>query len=109
MWLTSGSWLYAKWDFPFEIDRAWSAIRLTQITGAAATDADYNEDGVIDSADYVAWRKLDINGADGYEAWVRSFGEAAGSGGNASQVPEPTFTLLLNIAPVIALARRRGR
>ena len=24
MWLTSGSWLYAKWDFPFPIDRSWS-------------------------------------------------------------------------------------
>jgi hypothetical protein len=33
MWLTSGSWLYAKWDFPFPVDRSWSALRLTQVTG----------------------------------------------------------------------------
>jgi hypothetical protein len=32
MWLTNGSWLYAKWDFGFAIDRTWSAIRVTQIT-----------------------------------------------------------------------------
>jgi hypothetical protein len=32
MWLKSGSWLYSKWDFPFEIDRSWSALRLTQVT-----------------------------------------------------------------------------
>jgi len=33
LWLKSGSWLYSKWDFPFAIDRTWSALRLTQITG----------------------------------------------------------------------------
>ncbi len=32
MWLTKGSWLYAKWDFPWSIDRAWSALKLTQVT-----------------------------------------------------------------------------
>jgi hypothetical protein len=35
MWLTAGSWLYAKWDFTFAINRNWSAIRLTQVTGEA--------------------------------------------------------------------------
>jgi hypothetical protein len=32
MWLTSGSWLYAKYDFPWSINRSWSALRLTQVT-----------------------------------------------------------------------------
>ena len=32
MWLTRGSWLYAKWDFTFSIDHTWSALRLTQVT-----------------------------------------------------------------------------
>ena len=32
MWLTSGSSLYAKYNFPFAIDRSWSALRLTQVT-----------------------------------------------------------------------------
>ena len=35
MWLTRGSWLYAKWDFfpPLNnIDHTWSALRLTQVT-----------------------------------------------------------------------------
>ncbi len=32
MWLTRGSWLYAKWDFGFRIDHTWSALRLTQVT-----------------------------------------------------------------------------
>lgn len=30
MWLKSGSWLYAKWDYGWSIDRAWSAIEVTQ-------------------------------------------------------------------------------
>lgn len=33
MWLTNGSWLYAKWDFGWPINRSWSALRLTQVTG----------------------------------------------------------------------------
>ncbi len=32
MWLTAGSWLYAKWDFGWPITRSWSALRLTQVT-----------------------------------------------------------------------------
>jgi hypothetical protein len=35
MWLggwQSASWLYAKWDYPWSIDHAWSAIKLTQVT-----------------------------------------------------------------------------
>jgi len=32
MWLTRGSWLYAKWDFSWGIDHTWSALRLTQVT-----------------------------------------------------------------------------
>lgn len=35
MWLgghTSASWLYAKWDYGWAIDHAWSALRVTQIT-----------------------------------------------------------------------------
>ncbi len=37
MWLKNGSWLYAKWDFGWEIQRSWSAIRLTQVTPEPAS------------------------------------------------------------------------
>ena len=37
MWLTKGSWLYAKWDFGWPITRSWSALRLTQITPEPAS------------------------------------------------------------------------
>jgi hypothetical protein len=32
MWLTRGSYLYAKWDFTWSTDHTWSALRLTQVT-----------------------------------------------------------------------------
>jgi len=33
MWMTQGSVMYAKWDFPWDIHRAWSMVRITQTTG----------------------------------------------------------------------------
>jgi len=35
MWLTRGSWLYAKWDFSWSIRHTWSALRLTQVTATS--------------------------------------------------------------------------
>lgn len=40
MWLGghgSPSWLYAKWDFGWPIERTWSALRVTQITPEPAS------------------------------------------------------------------------
>ncbi len=37
MWMTGGSVLYAKWDFPFAINRSWSMVRITQITPEPAS------------------------------------------------------------------------
>lgn len=40
MWLgghTGPSWLYAKWNFGYDIERTWSAIRVTQITPEPAS------------------------------------------------------------------------
>jgi hypothetical protein len=62
-------------------------------------DGDYNEDGKVDAADYVVWRKTDGTPA-GLALWKANFGEMAGAGagvgaaagGNA--VPEPSSLLL---------------
>jgi len=32
MWLKQNSWLYAKWDYSFTIDHAWSDLLITQVT-----------------------------------------------------------------------------
>ena len=87
---------------------------------------DYNANGVVDAADYVAWRNTSGQtgitpgtGADGnssgtidpgdYDYWRARFGNAAGSGSLAatgSAIPEPTAALLL-IAGTIAHCLRR--
>jgi Lamin Tail Domain/PEP-CTERM motif len=49
---------------------------------AAGLDGDFNEDGTVDAADYVIWRK---NGGtpEEYDAWAANFGESGGGEGGA--------------------------
>jgi hypothetical protein len=79
---------------------------------------DYNEDGVVNAADYVVWRDKNgsafdlpnrdpsamgnIGPAD-YEFWVDHFGESAASGASSALVPEPTAIAML-LAGALALA-----
>jgi hypothetical protein len=72
---------------------------------------DYNNDGRVDAADYVVWRKSNINGAAGYNTWRTNFGRTAGSGSALSSgaVPEPGMLMLIGGGLVgLALARRRA-
>jgi T5SS/PEP-CTERM-associated repeat protein len=73
---------------------------------------DYNQDGRVDAADYVVWRKNDATQA-GYNLWRTNFGRTAGSGTGASAgatvaVPEPTATFIVLTASLAALYRRRS-
>jgi hypothetical protein len=81
-----------------------------------ALAGDYNNDGNVDAADYVVWRKfVNTNFAlpnetasegavdeDDYNAWLANFGAAGGGGG--SPVPEPSTILFV----LIAYLARRG-
>jgi hypothetical protein len=60
-----------------------------------SASGDYNSDGLINAADYVAWRKLQSQfGAEpGYQAWKQQFGQSSPGAGGA--VPEPTSAILL--------------
>jgi hypothetical protein len=57
---------------------------------------DYNTDGKVDAADYVAWRKTD-GSIGGYSTWRANFGRTSAAAGeiNAAAVPEPAATLTL--------------
>jgi hypothetical protein len=77
------------------------------------TPGDFNNDGRVDAADYVVWRKNEgtmnslpndnnIGGTIGsahYNLWRANFGTTAGSGSalSGAVVPEPTITVLLLI------------
>jgi hypothetical protein len=73
---------------------------------------DFNQDGVVDAADYIVWRKSGGSQAD-YNDWRTNFSATASGAAavapsaSASAVPEPsTLGLLLPLAAA-ALRRRR--
>jgi autotransporter-associated beta strand protein len=71
---------------------------------------DFNNDGKVDGADYVAWRKIDGSPA-GYSLWRTHFGQTAGSGSelpsaeSLSAVPEPNLAMLFVICAPLLLRR----
>ena len=77
-------------------------------------EGDYNGDGMVDAAVYVAWRKNDGTPA-GYNTWRANFGNPSGTGALAGAVagshavPEPCSLLLAGLATLIAafVVRRR--
>jgi hypothetical protein len=61
---------------------------------------DHNGDGIVDAADYVAWRKLpNLFGGDpdGYDAFHENFGETSVGSGGGGAVPEPAACTLMLI------------
>jgi hypothetical protein len=74
---------------------------------------DHNKDGVVDAADYVAWKKNPsaFNGTPlGYDEWVENFGEMLGGGGEGGVVPEPaTWLLLAMAASALGFTRRHAK
>jgi hypothetical protein len=96
-----------------------------QLVVAAALLGDYNQNGEVDTADYVVWRDTlgnavpPFSGADGdgdgtiddddYDVWTANFGATSGSGSGAQDqaaVPEPTSLMLaLLVAGGVGLMR----
>ena len=84
---------------------------------------DYNNNGIVDGADYVVWRKSNgtttslpndpVGGTIGqaqYDNWRAHFGQTAGSGVGAianADVPEPSTLLLLMLGGTGWCLRRR--
>lgn len=72
-------------------------------------DGDYNADGTVDAGDYVVWRNnlgapagtlandphATAIGTDQYATWKTNFGDTLSASLVASNVPEPTSTMIL--------------
>lgn len=75
-------------------------------------EGDYNNNGKVDAADYVVWRKTGINGQQGYDTWRANFGRMAmpAASGATAAVPEPATVLFCVLAVcVLAVSRWRHR
>jgi hypothetical protein len=89
---------------------AYSRHFLIHVPAAAALPGDFNNNGTVDAADYVVWRKTDGT-QTGYDTWRALFGDHAGGGSSANAnatVPEPaTAAMLMFASAVCGLLRRR--
>ncbi|HEY3392786.1 MAG TPA: PEP-CTERM sorting domain-containing protein [Lacipirellulaceae bacterium] len=85
------------------------------ITVGGGLPGDYNNDGKVDAADYVVWRKNPAaHGGDpaGYNTWRTNFGAMSGGGSSSSApgaVPEPACFMLLFVGLSGIWIRRRHR
>jgi len=106
----------------FQVDAIGGTLILTSLfTGLAG---DYNEDGVVDAADYTVWAdSMGQTGADlaadgggngvieqaDYDLWKTHFGESIASGSEADPVPEPGTLLLALLALAFVPLQMRHR
>jgi T5SS/PEP-CTERM-associated repeat protein/autotransporter-associated beta strand protein len=98
-------------DFELEL---FTGSGLLEVTSRGAP-GDYNDDGIVDAADYVVWRKLD-GSQDGYDNWRANYGVVPASGASIAAfadaespiaAPEPASALLWMIGWAAAMAIRR--
>lgn len=104
-----------------ELSLRYNVPGLGQITGGvvfaslAVSDlpGDYNNDGVVNAADYTVWRDgaAPNSGPAGYDLWADNYGQtafsASSTGSAGTAIPEPSSALLLLLfALAPSLARR---
>jgi hypothetical protein len=107
-------------DFDWLIDNF--TVELFGSNAPAGLLGDFNEDGKVDAADYIIWRKNEtannpLPNDDGlttqaarFSLWKANFGEMTMPGSGAGAVPEPASMALLVLGGLLTIgARRRGR
>jgi autotransporter-associated beta strand protein len=77
----------------------------TLVSLAVGLTGDFDQNGAVDAADYVWWRKFDGTPA-AYESWRSNFGTTAPSAsGTAIAIPEPRTWMLASIGAAALLVR----
>jgi len=108
--------------FSYELVDTGSLIQL--VVAPPKIPGDFNDDGAVDAADYIIWKKLrdteadlpnddDLPGPIGsahYALWQQNFGRSEGDGGQGGgEVPEPAAALLIILGMFGCAAKRRSR
>jgi hypothetical protein len=109
---TSISGIGVHGDLVFSFGYNGGPMVPVDVSYVDSLSGDYNHDNRVNAADYVGWRKADINGAQGYIDWRTNFGTGVpGSGTSLSNaaVPEPGCCVLAVIALLGNGIRRRRR
>jgi hypothetical protein len=101
-------------------------LNTMQLEGiaAAGVSGDFNDDDIVDAADYVVWRKNEsanlplpnddelMSQAERFSLWRMNFGEmttgGSGSGGSAA-IPEPASLMLAVVVVIGMLSFKRRR
>ena len=99
-------------------------LDITFTPAALSPNGDYNDNGIVDAADYVLWRNMlgqttspAGSGADGnqnglidagdYDFWRARFGDTPGGLGSGSAVPEPACAVYALAIAALAYSRRQ--
>jgi len=113
--------IYAEGLAANDVNNSTFAVALS-VQGPAGLDGDYNNDGMVDAADYTIYRDnlgsdsavLNGNGSGGatvvqadYALWKQNFGSSGTS--SSAAIPEPSSIVLLLGGWLSNLATRRRR
>ena len=114
MWPADPDVLEATFNDGQDIGRWYLAgFKLEELVAPPGLNGDYNDDGVVNAADYVVWRNhldesFDLPNRDGsndgpinqadYTTWVNNFGNSASASGSAVSVPEPSSQMFIFLA-----------